>query len=442
MLTLLLIWIAVGVALALLSRRSGAGLPLAYFLGLSLIHVPGAIIYLDVEEWNRTRLGFEQTVIGTVAFLIAVIIVRIMMFLRRADRNAGVGRTYLTPGSAAALNRLALLYCLLGGVAYFVLMPLSGYMPSTTAIISSFGSLIVVGACLRLWVGQEGRNWLKVWSTIALLTLLPLFTLVQTGFIGFGTYWALGILSFFFAQTTRRLLLLCLAPVVFFVGLSVFVNYMASRNDIRHVVWNDGASLGDRLDRVGDVFANFEWLDLSNSRHRKAIDNRLNQNFLIGVAVKRLKFGQQQYASGETISNMIVSLIPRVLWPDKPEIGGGGNVVTEFTGIRFARGTSVGAGQVFEFYVNFGTWGVIGGFLLFGLLLGYMDLLIIEYLRKGDQGRFLLWFILGVSLLQPGGNLVEIVVSAAGAAAGAYSLNYCLNRRRPTGSIAVLAHNI
>lgn len=46
---LLLIWLAVGIALVwLVCRKSGsAGLPLAYFVGLSVIHVPGAIIHLD-----------------------------------------------------------------------------------------------------------------------------------------------------------------------------------------------------------------------------------------------------------------------------------------------------------------------------------------------------------------------------------------------------------
>src|SRR5205814_7729697 len=101
-------------------------------------------------------------------------------------------------------------------------------------------------------------------------------------------------------------------------------------------------------------------------RHRGAIDRRLNQNFLVGAAAASLESGQVEYASGATLGNMIVALIPRAIWPDKPAVGGGGSVVADFTGIEFAEGTSVGAGQVLEFYVNFGTWGVIGGFLLLG----------------------------------------------------------------------------
>jgi hypothetical protein len=431
MLTLALIWIVVGVALALASQRSSAGLPLAYFAGLSIIHAPGAMIHLDAEESKWTRLGFELTVIGMVAFLVGVIIGRTIVFLRRPEQNTGARRLPdLSPGSLAALNRLALYYCLFGGIDYFILMPLVGEITSATAITSSIGALIVVGACLRLWVAQEGRDWLKWWTTICLVPLLPLSTVIYAGFLGYGTYWALTISTFIFAQSRQRLLYFSLAPVVVYVGMSVFVNYMDARQDLRKLVWYQQSSLADRLDRVENIFQNFEWLDLSNKKHRESIDGRLNQNFLVGAAVERLKSGRTPFASGATISDMMISLIPRAIWPDKPPVGGGGNVVTKFTGIRFARGTSVGAGQVLEFYVNFGTWGVIGGFIIYGLLLGYMDVTIIESLRRDDRRRYLFWFMIALSLLQPGGNLIEITVSAAAAVPTAYVLNVFFNQRR------------
>jgi hypothetical protein len=72
-----------------------------------------------------------------------------------------------------------------------------------------------------------------------------------------------------------------------------------------------------------------------------------------------------EYASGSSIGNMILALIPRLVC-DKPQVGGGGSIVRDFTGIEFGDNTSVGAGQVLEFYVNFGTWGVIGGFCYLG----------------------------------------------------------------------------
>ena len=288
-------------------------------------------------------------------------------------------------------------------------------IPSATAFVAPLGSLIMVGACLRLWMARESRNRLKLWSTLALLPVLPLATVVQHGFIGFGTYWVLAIVTFMFAQSKRRVGFILLAPVVGFVGLSVFVNYMIARNEIRQLVWFQQAEIGDKLQRIADVFQNnFEWLDLSNARHREMIDVRLNQNMLVGAAVARLESGQVEYASGATFGNMIMALIPRALWPDKPAVGGGGTVVHDFTGIDFAEGTSVGAGQVFEFYMNFGTFGVIGGFVLYGWLLGRMDSRVIECLYRGDQRRFLFWFLISLALLQPGGNLARSLYERRG----------------------------
>lgn len=237
------------------------------------------------------------------------------------------------------------------------------------------------------------------------------------------------IVSFLFAQSKRRLVYFLLAPAVFYGGLSVFVNYMAAREEFRQLVWHQQASIDDRLSRVADSFRNFEWLDLSNFRHRKAIDDRLNQNEFIGIAVERLETGAVEYARGDTLGKVAMALIPRVLWPDKPAVGGGGSVVHDFTGLEFAEGTSIGAGQVFEFYVNFGSLGVIGGFLLCGWLIGRMDLSVIKYLRQGDQRQFVLLFLTGLALSNGGGNLLEIVVGTVSAAVTGYSIGYLLPRR-------------
>jgi hypothetical protein len=197
---------------------------------------------------------------------------------------------------------------------------------------------------------------------------------------------------------------------------------MAARQDLRQRIWVQQVDTSDRLARIADVFLNFEWFDGANARNRSAIDDRLNQNLLVGAAVQRLEFGQVDYAQGTLIISLLTALIPRAIWPDKPVVGGGGSVAHDFTGMDFAEGTSIGAGQVLEFYANFGTFGVIGGFLLYGWLLSMMDLKVIWSLRTGDQAGFVFWFLISLTLLQPGGNLLEIVVGAASSAIAAYGL--------------------
>jgi len=430
MLTLLAIWLAVCIALMLIGhggRLHSAGMPLAYFLGLSLIHTPGAAVYIDFPKWDelaiRTEAGFEETVTGMVAFLIGVMIVRSIATHKSASRIP----KFWPPSQLAALDRLALLY-LFGGICYFFLGSFVA-IPSVGAAIAALASLLVVGSSLRLWVARQEKNSTKLWLSISLLPLLPLITVIRGGFIGFGTYWLLSIVSFSYAQSKQRLGYFLIAPILVFVGLSVFVNYMASRTAFRQAAWFQQVSIEERFDRVLDIFRNFEWYDSASTKQREVIDGRLNQNLLVGAASERLKLGAVNYANGATLVNMAIGLIPRALWPGKPQVGGGGTVVEDFTGIRFAEGTSVGAGQVLEFYINFGTWGVIGGFLLYGSLIGWMDLRIMERLEQGDQTGFLLWFTVCLALLQPGGNLLEVVVSAAGSAITSLTLGYFLKRR-------------
>lgn len=440
MLSLLLIWLAVGVGLLwLVARRRGAsaGLPLAYYLGLSLIHIPGAMLYLDHENSGLiaawTRLGFEQTVIGMVAFLGGVMIATMAWPVMKADVSAS--NSGFTQPKDRALGRLSAIYLAIGAIAYFAVLPLVSNIPSAGAIISAFGSLLIVGICLRLWHANASKSTLRFWLTMALIPALPLATMIQGGFIGFGTYWAIAVVTFMFAQSARKVLYLLAAPVVVFAGISLFVTYMAARTEFRQLVWYEQADFGARVERVADIFRKFEWLDTSNFLHRKAIDDRLNQNFLVGASVERLEAGAAQFALGGTFGSIALVLIPRAIWPDKPQVGGGGTIVQDFTGLQFAEGTSVGAGQVLEFYVNFGVWGVVSGFLFYGWLIGRLDQLSIEYLRMDDQKRFLLWFLTGLTLLQPGGNLLEITVSMVSSVVAAFALGYFLNSHSAVDSI-------
>jgi hypothetical protein len=427
MLVLMLIWLAVGVGLTWLAgqKPGSAGLPLAYFLGLSLIHVPGALTVLAGAAFDSdpTTVGFEQMVIGMIAFLVGVAIARYVPALRVQVSGDFTSQRF------ALLNKAALLYLCIGLFVMFATPSFVFDIPSAGAILSSLGSLVIVAACLQLWIAIKTRNSLKFWSTVALLPLLPLLTVIRSGFLGYGTYWVLAIVAFLFGQSRRRVTYFLLAPAVFFVGLSLFVNYMAARGDIRQLVWYEQASFGDRLQRIEDVFQNFEWLDLSNSRQLGIINSRLNQNWFVGLAVARLEAGEVEYLSGATFGKMIIALIPRVVWPNKPAVGGGGSVVSDLTGATFAEGTSVGAGQVLEFYGNFGRLGVIGGFLLYGWLLGRVDGRVVKALYRGDQRWFVTWYLIGLAMLQPGGNLLEVTVSAAsGAVTGYYILGFLVKR--------------
>src|SRR5258708_6915960 len=177
---------------------------------------------------------------------------------------------------------------------------------------------------------------------LGLVPVLPLATLITGGFLGYGIYWVLSILAFLFVISRHRARFYAAAPFVVYLGLSLFVAYMGQRTGIRELVWEKQAGLPQRLERGARVFPSLHPLDLTSPVDLGTLDSRLNQNVLVGLAVEHIDSGWAQFAYGATVP--IWGLVPRAIWPEKPDIGGGRTVVAEFTGIHFWEDTSVGPG--------------------------------------------------------------------------------------------------
>jgi hypothetical protein len=417
--SLIFIWVALLLTLVIFAiGRPGKGgvLTLAYFLGLSLIHVPGVLPFLTpgsgLDDFDETRLGFELTLLGMAAFVAGAVLAG--STARRSAAARGVSPQW----RAHVFDRLGRRTLGLGVLAYFVLVPLSGRVPSLTAVVSALATLLIVGLWLVLYGASVIADRRRSLATLALLPLLPLATLVTGGFLGYGVYWVLTVIAFLFVIARRRIWFYAATPVAIFLGLSFFVTYMGQRVGIRDVVWQEQSGLLDRLDRASSLITRFELLDLASPTQAAALDGRLNQNALVGAAVMYHQDGGAPFAYGATIPPW--ALIPRAVWPNKPDTGGGGAVVSEYSGIQFAQGTSVGAGQVLEFYINFAVPGVSIGFLGLGYLLMRLDQGIMRALAADDMRGLLLRAMPGLMLLQPGGNLLEILVGCVAAYVGAH----------------------
>jgi hypothetical protein len=412
---LLLIWfllLAVFIRFGLGRGPSTGALTLAYFLGLSLIHVPGLLAYLDpasmIPFQEETRIGFELTLEAIAVFVFGVLVAR-----RRFGRVVGSRATQRR--EADMFESLGWRAIVIGIVAYFVIQPLSFSIASMTAVVSQLGTLKIIGFWLRLHGAVLAHSRQRIVSALALLPALPLSTLTLGGFLGYGIYWVLSVLSFLFVIVRRRSYFYLAAPIVVLFGLSMFITYMGQRPDIREVVWQEDTGLLERIDRVSTLVTKFETLDLSNPIQRAHLSLRLNQNYLIGIGVKRYRSGEVDLAYGATVPAW--SLIPRAVWPNKPVIGGGLDVVADFTGLEFNKKTSVGAGQVLEFFYNFGMPGVLVGFFVLGFTFMWLDYKIIDALAARDLRRFLYFAMPGLVMLQPGGNLLEILVALVAAVA-------------------------
>ena len=434
LLLLIIIWgtVLLGILLFAWRRRAkSVGLVATYALNLSLIHFVGAFVYLsDLPHLYPEKLviaGFRHSLFGLVAFALgALVLAPAMLSVRRHTDN---GTTY---EPSEALPRV---YITIGILSYLALATFLGEISTLNAIVAVGQQLVLAGLCLmamRAWQNKNKKRF--VMSCVAAL-LLPFITIVVQGFIGYGSFALLTFVVFLTCVIRpARWKILLVGALTVFVALSVFISYARDRDDLRHLIWG-GYGLPDRVERLYATTVDGEWFDPDNQAHLDAIDERLNQNHLVGAAIQKLS-ATNDFAAGETIVDSIEALVPRALLPDKDIFSGSGDLVSKYTGLEFAEGTSVGIGHILEFYVNFGMLGVLLGMLIIGIVLGLLDRVAYEKLMSGDWQGFLVPFLAGIACLQVGGSLVDLTASVGASILVAIAINKIfrhLQRRRPSG---------
>lgn len=397
---------------------NGVGLVFAYVFSLTALHWLAATLYLLPHYispgYGVTAIGLREAAIGMVAFALGTEVVR-PIARRRAMAVHGLSRP------AAVDRRLTNLFLATGIVLYVVLFPLSAILPTMTALVSTGSMIAVVAVGLKCWSawfsGRVGLLWLWLAATCA----LPVVTVVGQGFLGYGFAAMMTIFAFVANFYRPRYVVVVAGVLLTYLGLSVYVTYMRDRQEIRAVVWT-GGGLGERVGQLAETFEGMEWFDLNEVEHLDRIETRLNQNYLLGASVVYLEDGSATFSNGATIAGAVLALVPRALWPNKPVVAGSGDLVTNYTGIRFMENTSVGIGHVMEAYVNFGTMGVAICLLVLGAALGYIDRSCHARLTRGQASQFLVRYLPALSLLQVGGSFSELTSSGGAALAMAFIL--------------------
>lgn len=422
----MLIWWGVAIAplVYLTFRRASIGLVLAYCFQMWLLHWLGALVHAfpwaELPETPTVALGFQQATFGFVAFAVGVLVF-----------GSAVGKFILSKqskGGASALDpKLPRKYILAGMVFYFVLAPTIGNYPGMNAVPAVGSQLVVVGCCLRCWLAWHLKGKAGLVRTLIPTMLIPAVILLRQGFLGFGVI-AVATILIFTAQFFRPRWVLGVGfLVVAYVGMTGYITYMRDREDIRSAVWGK-SSFSDRIATTWNSVKTFEWFSPHDDEQLTIIDARLNQNILIGAAVDHLA-ESGDFMRGATMRDAVLAMIPRLIWPDKPISAGSGLLVTNLTGIEFGFRTSVGIGPVLEFYGNFGTVGVLLGFLVVGAIIGGLDYSAGSQLEAGNWPVFMTTFLVGISCLNVSGSLVEITAGAAASVVVAKAVNRILAKQ-------------
>ena len=420
---LLATWVVAALGLLSLYRAQRApmsGLVFAYLVSLALIHWTGAFLYAlpwyTSPQSAQVLTGFRQATYGLVALTAGIV-----TWLTIA---AGQSSVRLRRSAQNDRQQASLSWCYLGiGLAsYLLLIPLLGWVPTLGAVLAAAWSLFAIGVALKCRDASDRGRPLQLVLWLGAVFLTPALTIVTQGFLGYGVQVVTVVLVFLAMTTRHRLRWTILSILLVYPAMSFYVAYMAQRDALRQSVWG-GDPVKRRVVRLYDTARTVEPFDVKNTAHLQFVDGRLNLNQLVGACVDYLANGAHAFADGETLWYGVIAIAPRIIWPDKPVVAGSMGMVTKYTGITFGAGTSVGIGQVMEFYMNFGVRGVVLGFFVLGLAVAAFDHAAAVALRSRDLAGFVFWFLPGMALLQAGGSMVEVTSSMAAGFVTAHVVN-------------------
>jgi hypothetical protein len=406
----ILVCLVAFLALLWLIRRNrvSLGLPIASLYSLLLIHVPGAFAHAVGRDFllnsDLTTTAMRFTALGSICFLAGV-------WIARTSATERIRRDVDDPQFWW--------FCLIGGwTCVYALTPLYN-IPSVAATVDKGGAIWMLGVLLGLRSGCRHGDLKRIAIWLTALMVYPVMMLLFGGFLSYGSA-AIIVVGAVLTVSTRNFLRVLAGVTLFtFISLSIFVTYFQHRTDIRNQVWG-GAPLEARVDSVVATFESFQWFNPADRDHLIALDERLNQNFFVGLAARRIRFGQAQYLWGDSVREGLLALVPRAFWPDKPVFGGSPKIVAKMTGLRLDPNTSFGVGNIMEFQVNFGIPGIVVGFLLLGWAIGKLDFKAAVAISRGDLGKAILFFLPCVAMIQPNGSIVEITGGSAAALVAAY----------------------
>ncbi len=414
MIALVLIWMIVAAGLVFwrwhLGR--GVGLTVAFVVSLSSLHFLAATLY--VLPWYA---GLDRDYIqgGLFIALEGLFGLSLGAFaMSRALRSDA--RSVPDDSEPQTLN--GWLYLLVGVGLYTVVRAGVSGIPSIGAIAAGGSSLVVFGLCLQCWQVSRPRQV----AVLLASAVLPFITILTQGYLSYGIAALVVIFAFVAEHARPRWVLIAGGVVVSYITMSFYVTYMRDRNDIRDAVWN-GASIQARVLVVGRTLQTIEAFDPRNNSHLSRVDDRLNQDYLVGRSEAWLGQRYTTFGHGDTLVDALYAFIPRVIWADKPMSAGSGDLVSHYTGMTFGPDTSVGIGEIMELYVNFGSPGVWVGMAALGALLILIDERAGLHLALGNVRRCCLWFVPGLSLLQVGGSLVDVSLTAGAGLAVALLAN-------------------
>lgn len=202
---------------------------------------------------------------------------------------------------------------------------------------------------------------------------------IQTGVFTLIVYMGITILSYLFLGKKYALWKKFIA---FTVGCLILFIIQGVKGSYREVTWKDQDYSGNKYELFGNIVVDKfrNWDQIFDEKGFFPIYMRANQGYNISRVMKRIPAVQDFDHGSRLLYIASSSLVPRFLWPDKPEAGGKESM-KYFTGIDIY-GWSTNVSPLGEAYGSFGVWGGIVYMFFLGLFIRWAYKLVFIVARK------------------------------------------------------------
>jgi hypothetical protein len=235
--------------------------------------------------------------------------------------------------------------------------------------------LLIVGFLLLRFLSGMSSGWLGVFTSILIICA-----------------------SLYVAERKR-------APrIAMLVVIAFTLFFQVGKEDFRKTYWVERDPPAGRMERL--TF----WIDSSFEKWNETITNpsAVSLRQTVGPSVNRLSLLAQTanvidktpsivpYQYGRLYSYMVITFIPRFIWPDKPSVNDANQyyqLAYSLTSEENLGGVSIAVGVLTEGYMNFGWFGAMGIMFLLGIFFDFYQRM---FLSKGSG---ILLTSLGIILL-------------------------------------------
>lgn len=306
-------------------------------------------------------------------------------------------------------EKKAVVYCAIIGVLSPLLTKAQDYLSDATlvqlsAIIRIFQNQVLVAIAILGYLVHTGRGTLV--HRILLYSILAVTVLVGIS-SGFIEQAVAPVITLFIIQWqfTRRVPIRSLALVFLII---IFLSPV--KEDYRKALWYAGPDVMDSpVDRAS------MWLGQSMEYWKDTLSGYQTVHESTEQAVSRTDLIHQfalvcsmtpsdiPHQLGDTYSYFLIAMIPRALWPEKPEAGGANKFFAVNYGLTTVEGaekSTFGVSLLAESYINFSWPGTFILMVMQGLLLSLLQHLFGGW-RSGIGGQavytaFFVFFLNGV----------------------------------------------